>query len=87
MTRMHHTMSGNGEEVYRVLVNGINGLIVELCREARVNTQDIHAMTVGGNTVMSTSFWDSISARSPWTLLCPWSGTRGSSQVRSCSLL
>jgi hypothetical protein len=27
MTRMHHTMSGNGEEVYRVLVNGINGLI------------------------------------------------------------
>ena len=56
MTRMHHTMSGNGEEVYRVLVNGINGLIVELCQEARVNTQDIHAMTVGGNTVMSHFF-------------------------------
>jgi uncharacterized 2Fe-2S/4Fe-4S cluster protein (DUF4445 family) len=56
MTRMHHTMSGNGEEVYRVLVNGINGLIVELCREARVTAQDIHAMTVGGNTVMSHFF-------------------------------
>ena len=56
MTRMHHTMSGNGEEVYRVLVNGINGLIVDLCREARINTQDIHAMTVAGNTVMTHFF-------------------------------
>jgi len=56
MTRMHHTMSGNGEEVYEVLVNGINGLIFDLCREARVNTQDIHAMTVAGNTVMTHFF-------------------------------
>jgi uncharacterized 2Fe-2S/4Fe-4S cluster protein (DUF4445 family) len=56
MTRMHHTMTGNGDEVYRVLVNGINGLIDELCREARVSTQEIHAMTVGGNTVMSHFF-------------------------------
>ncbi len=56
MTRMHHTMSGNGEEVYRVLVNGINGLVLDLCREARVNTQDIHAMTVAGNTVMTHFF-------------------------------
>ena len=56
MTRMHHTMSGNGEEVYRVLANGINGLIVDLCRDARVNTQDIHAMTVAGNTVMTHFF-------------------------------
>ena len=28
MTRMHHAMSGNGEDVYRVLANGINRLIV-----------------------------------------------------------
>jgi uncharacterized 2Fe-2S/4Fe-4S cluster protein (DUF4445 family) len=56
MTRMHHAMTGNGEEVCRALVNGINGLITELCREARVNTRDLHAMTVGGNTVMSHFF-------------------------------
>jgi uncharacterized 2Fe-2S/4Fe-4S cluster protein (DUF4445 family) len=56
MTRMHHTMSGNGEEVYRVLMNGINELIVALCSEAHVNTRDIHAMTAGGNTVMSHYF-------------------------------
>jgi uncharacterized 2Fe-2S/4Fe-4S cluster protein (DUF4445 family) len=56
MTRMHHTMSGNGEDVYRVLMNGIKGLILDLCREAGVSTQDIHAMTVAGNTVMTHFF-------------------------------
>jgi len=56
MTRMHHTMTGNGEEVYEVLVNGINELITDLCREARVNTGEIHAMTVAGNTVMTHFF-------------------------------
>ncbi len=56
MTRMHHTMTGDHEEVYRVLMNGIKALVSELCREARVNTQDIHAMTVAGNTVMTHFF-------------------------------
>jgi len=56
MTRMHHTMAGNGEEVYEVLVNGINNLITDLCVEARINTRDIHAMTVAGNTVMTHYF-------------------------------
>ena len=56
MTRMHHTISGNGEEVYRVLVSGINELIFDLCREAHVNTRDIHAMAVAGNTVMTHYF-------------------------------
>ncbi len=56
MTRMHHTMAGNGEEVYRVLVNGIDDLITDLCREARINTQEIHALSVAGNTVMTHYF-------------------------------
>jgi len=56
MTRMHRTMSGNSEEVYEVLLNGINGLIFDLCREAGVNTRELHAMTVAGNTVMTHFF-------------------------------
>jgi len=56
MTRMHHTMTGNGEEIYEALVNGINELITDLCQEARVNTGEIHAMTVAGNTVMTHFF-------------------------------
>ncbi len=56
MTRMHRTMTSNSEEVYEVLVNGINELFVDVCREARVNTQEIHAIAVAGNTVMTHFF-------------------------------
>ncbi len=56
MTRMHRTMSGNGREVYEALVNGINELIDGLCREARADTREIHALTVAGNTVMTHYF-------------------------------
>lgn len=53
LTRMHHAMSGNGEEVSRVLTNGINDLIADLCRAALINTQDIHGMAIAGNTAMT----------------------------------
>lgn len=56
MTRMHRAMTGDHEEVYRALMNGINGLVAQLCREAGINTRDIHAVTVAGNTVMSHFF-------------------------------
>jgi uncharacterized 2Fe-2S/4Fe-4S cluster protein (DUF4445 family) len=56
LTRMHHAMSGNGEDVYRVLLNGINGLIATLCHEAEINTRDIHALSAAGNTVMTHFF-------------------------------
>jgi uncharacterized 2Fe-2S/4Fe-4S cluster protein (DUF4445 family) len=53
LTRMHHAMSGNGQDVYRVLTNGINDLLADLCREARINTRDIHGMAAAGNTAMT----------------------------------
>jgi uncharacterized 2Fe-2S/4Fe-4S cluster protein (DUF4445 family) len=56
MTRMHHAMSGDHQEVYRVLVNGINGLVSDLCGEARISRQEIHAVSVAGNTAMSHFF-------------------------------
>jgi uncharacterized 2Fe-2S/4Fe-4S cluster protein (DUF4445 family) len=56
MTRMHHTMTGNGEEVYRVLINGINELITDLCTEAQIDSDGIHAMSVAGNTAMTHYF-------------------------------
>lgn len=56
LTRLHHAMAGNGEDVYRVLRNGINSLVAQLCREARINTGDIHALVVAGNTVMTHFF-------------------------------
>ena len=56
LTRMHHTLSGNGEDVYRVLTNGINDLIALLCAETRINTEDLHGMAVAGNTAMTHYF-------------------------------
>jgi uncharacterized 2Fe-2S/4Fe-4S cluster protein (DUF4445 family) len=56
LTRMHHAISGNGEDVYRVLLNGINSLVAALCEEARINTRDIHALAVAGNTAMTHFF-------------------------------
>ena len=56
MTRMHYTLSDDGKDVYRKLANGIHELIRELCRAARIETRDIHALAAAGNTVMSHYF-------------------------------
>ena len=56
LTRMHHVMTGNGEDVYRVLRNGVNTLIASLCRGAGINGRDIHGMAVAGNTAMTHFF-------------------------------
>jgi len=56
LTRMHYAMSKRAEEVYRSLLDGINNLITTICREAGVQTQEIHAMAVAGNTVMTHFF-------------------------------
>lgn len=56
LTRMRHAMTGNGEDVYRVLRNGVNTLIASLCRGAGINGRDIHGMAVAGNTVMTHFF-------------------------------
>ena len=56
MTRMHHAMTDRTGEVYRALLDGINKLIDALCQSAGIATQDVHAMAVAGNTVMSHFF-------------------------------
>jgi uncharacterized 2Fe-2S/4Fe-4S cluster protein (DUF4445 family) len=49
-------MVGNGEDVYRMLQNGVNTLIASLCRAAGINGRDIHGMAVAGNTAMTHFF-------------------------------
>ncbi len=56
LTRMHQAMSGQGQEVYAALSDGINRAIRELCHAARIATTDVHALAVAGNTVMSHFF-------------------------------
>jgi uncharacterized 2Fe-2S/4Fe-4S cluster protein (DUF4445 family) len=56
MTRLHNAMSAGGTDVYRALNTGINELIAVLCAEAGIAGDEIHAMTVAGNTVMTHFF-------------------------------
>jgi len=56
MTRMHCAMSDRIDDVYRSLLDGVNGLITTLCQEAVIELRDVHALTVAGNTVMTHFF-------------------------------
>ncbi len=56
ITRMQHSMTDRANEVSRALTDGINDLIAALCREVGIDANDIHAMAVAGNTVMSHYF-------------------------------
>jgi uncharacterized 2Fe-2S/4Fe-4S cluster protein (DUF4445 family) len=56
MTRLHHAMTDRADDVYRSLRDGVNRLISGLCGEAGIDPREIHAVAVGGNTVMSHFF-------------------------------
>ena len=56
ITRLHHAMSSSAPEVYQCLLDGINELINQMCREAKISAHAIHAMSVAGNTVMTHFF-------------------------------
>jgi uncharacterized 2Fe-2S/4Fe-4S cluster protein (DUF4445 family) len=56
LTRMHHAMTAKRDDVYGALLSGVNGLIKSLCEEAGIGQDDVHAVTVAGNTVMSHFF-------------------------------
>jgi uncharacterized 2Fe-2S/4Fe-4S cluster protein (DUF4445 family) len=56
LTRLQHAMSNRGGDVYRSLMDGINNLIKTLCDDAGIGSNDIHALSVAGNTVMTHFF-------------------------------
>jgi uncharacterized 2Fe-2S/4Fe-4S cluster protein (DUF4445 family) len=56
LARMHHSMSGNAEEVSQCLMGGVDAVINNLCNDAGINRHEIHAISAAGNTVMSHYF-------------------------------
>jgi len=56
MTRMHSAMTARGKDVYHALIRGINELIAALCADAGIGPNEVHALTVAGNTVMTHFF-------------------------------
>jgi uncharacterized 2Fe-2S/4Fe-4S cluster protein (DUF4445 family) len=56
LTRMHHAMSPRAQEVYDVLMQGIDRALGTLCERAGIARKEIHALVMAGNTVMSHFF-------------------------------
>jgi uncharacterized 2Fe-2S/4Fe-4S cluster protein (DUF4445 family) len=56
LTRMHHAMSAQADEVYGMLKEGINRAVRTLCERSGIEARDIHALAAAGNTVMSHFF-------------------------------
>lgn len=56
LTRMHHAMSPRAHEVYAVLKEGLNRAITSLAGRANIAANEIHAVAVAGNTVMTHFF-------------------------------
>lgn len=53
LTRIHHAMSGRAGELNRLLIDGINELIRNLCGASGINQLNIYAAVIAGNTIMS----------------------------------
>ena len=56
LTRMHHAMSPQAQDIYDALKQGINRAIRAVCERAHITTDEIHALVAAGNTVMSHFF-------------------------------
>ncbi|MGE5239259.1 MAG: ASKHA domain-containing protein [Chloroflexota bacterium] len=53
LTRVHLAMGGKGRELHRMLIEGVNALLGELCRGAGLSDRDLQAVAVAGNTIMT----------------------------------
>ncbi len=54
LTRIHHAdREGGGEQLQRLVVDGINSAAHELCARLGRSTQEIHLLAIAGNTAMT----------------------------------
>ncbi|NOY64541.1 MAG: ATP-binding protein [Nitrospirae bacterium] len=53
LSRIHYAMVHNVEELQRALIEGINKLIISVCKDAGVVPENIYAASVCANTVMT----------------------------------
>ncbi len=56
LTRVQQAMLGNYGTLTDVLIQGVNTLIETLCIKKNIHPEDIYAVTVAGNTIMSHFF-------------------------------
>jgi uncharacterized 2Fe-2S/4Fe-4S cluster protein (DUF4445 family) len=56
LSRICESIKGGGEELHRLMIEGVNALVGQLCAVNGVNSRDIFALTVAGNTIMTHYF-------------------------------
>jgi uncharacterized 2Fe-2S/4Fe-4S cluster protein (DUF4445 family) len=56
LSRMQAAMSGEGARLSLELLEGINSLIRDVCSGINISPQDVYALTVSGNAIMSHFF-------------------------------
>jgi len=56
LARAQMAMAGKGDDLVQALRQGINCLIRGVCEKNRVDMQNVYALTVAGNTIMSHFF-------------------------------
>jgi uncharacterized 2Fe-2S/4Fe-4S cluster protein (DUF4445 family) len=56
LTRVQHSMTGEFEALTRALREGVNALVEKISRRNHIGADDIYAVTVAGNTIMSHFF-------------------------------
>jgi uncharacterized 2Fe-2S/4Fe-4S cluster protein (DUF4445 family) len=56
LSRIHESMRGRGNELQRLLIEGVNALIGKLCGSKKVNSAKVFALAVAGNTIMTHYF-------------------------------
>jgi uncharacterized 2Fe-2S/4Fe-4S cluster protein (DUF4445 family) len=58
LSRIHESMKGRGRELHRLLIDGVNTLINRLCGANAIDSSDIFALVIAGNTIMTHYFLD-----------------------------
>jgi len=56
LSRVQMAMTGKGTELTELLRDGVNSLVLDICRTNGIQGEDVYAMTVAGNTIMSHFF-------------------------------
>lgn len=56
LSRVQMAMTGKETELTESLRNGVNSLVLDICRKNDIQRKDVYAMTVAGNTIMSHFF-------------------------------
>ncbi|MBI5634592.1 MAG: DUF4445 domain-containing protein [Nitrospirae bacterium] len=56
LSRVQMAMTGEAAELTESLRDGVNNLVLDICKKNGIQEKDVYAMTVAGNTIMSHFF-------------------------------